>query len=208
MVILYGKAADKIAIHRVEEKKKWFVRKIREGAEILMDIQNKHLIRQEILREISHAKKSIIIEHAYFTDSMIIRRLRRLSKSGVKVIVIMPNRSDGVWHANMQSVQKLLSPDLSTGSTNENIEVYLYQGMIHAKVIVIDDTTAILGSANLTYGSFDLLHETNALFRGSESVVKSLISQIQKDMNYCTRVTLNTLPDYNRWIAWFQRIFI
>jgi phosphatidylserine/phosphatidylglycerophosphate/cardiolipin synthase-like enzyme len=50
----------------------------------------------------------------------------------------------------------------------ENLRVFLYRGMIHAKAILIDDYVAILGSANLTYGSFDLLNETNAIFRQND----------------------------------------
>lgn len=80
--------------------------------------------------------------------------------------------------------------------------------MIHAKVIIIDESTAIIGSANLTYGSFDILRETNAIFRHKDGVVKELLSQIQKDLTHCEKVTLQNIPPYSHWLSWLQQIFI
>lgn len=80
--------------------------------------------------------------------------------------------------------------------------------MIHAKVILIDESVAIIGSANLTYGSFDLLHETNAIFREKTSVVRDLAVQLEQDIIRSKKITLDTIPSYRRVFAWFQRIFI
>lgn len=90
----------------------------------------------------------------------------------------------------------------------ENLQVFLYRGMIHAKAILIDDSVAILGSANLTYGSFDFLNETNAIFRQTDGVVAELREQLREDMSYCYQVTLTTLPPHNRYLAWIQKILI
>ncbi len=91
----------------------------------------------------------------------------------------------------------------------ENISVYLYPGMIHAKVTLIDGSVATIGSANFTRGSFDRLHETNAIFRGEESdVVKSLGLQLDQDITLSRQITLETIPPYLRVLAWFQSLFI
>jgi len=80
--------------------------------------------------------------------------------------------------------------------------------MIHSKAMVIDETTAIIWSGNLTYGSFDLLHETNAVFRWDNSIVHEIIKQIIQDLTYSKKITLETIPSYNKWLAWIQMLLI
>jgi cardiolipin synthase A/B len=209
MVIFSGTLAHDIILEkRQTEEKKWFIKKFEEGVELLMNMKDKHITRREILTELSRAKKSVIVEHGYITDSAVIRRLRQISRKGIRVKIIIPDRSDGVWHANMHSIYKLLRPNLLIKEENKNLSVYLYKGRIHAKVIVIDRKVAILGSANLTYGSFDLLSETNAIFRQTDGVVYDLVEQLEKDFAYCTKVTLESIPPYKKWLAWIQKIFI
>ncbi len=210
MVIFSGELADDISIKKKEQKEGlWIAQKIREWVEILSNIKDKHFIRREILWELSRAKKSVYIEHGYITDFAIIRRLRQISRRGVTVKIIIPDRSDGVYHANMYSIYQLLRPSLlHPHKPNPKLSVHLYPGRIHAKVIVIDRYTAIIGSANLTYGSFDLLSETNAIFRWTSGVVHDLLTQIETDLTYTTKLTLDTIPPYKKWMAWVQKIFI
>jgi cardiolipin synthase len=189
-------------------KRKWLIRKIWQEVEIILDIKNRRRIKRQILKELSQARRSIIVEHAYITDSAIIRRLRQVSRKGVAVRVIMPDRSDGFYHANMRSIHKLLKPTPFTRKKSKKLKVFLYRGMIHAKVILIDEITAILGSANLTHGSFNLLSETSAIFRQKNGISKHLLKQLEKDLRYCSPITLDNLPPYRRWWAWVQKIFI
>ncbi len=208
MVKLGGDLADRLAHDYIRKPGKWLLWKIQSGGEILMTIKNQFAMRKYILRELSQAKKSIAIEHGYLTDALVIRRLRRLSRKGIQVNVILPNTSDGVWHANMHSIHKLLKPSIIHTSWENTIRVFIYPWMVHAKVILIDESVAIIGSANLTYGSFDFLHETNAIFRGNDAVISSLSVQIQKDISISRQVEFTTIPSYFRWLAWIQSIFI
>ena len=178
------------------------------SVEIFMSLKQRRAIRQRVLRELSHAKRSIIVEHGYLTDATVIRRLRQLSRRGIAVRIILPDYSDGVWHANMHSIYRLLRPSLIAHRKPENISVYLYPGMIHAKVTLIDASVAIIGSANFIHGSFDILHETNAIFRGESEVVRSLVVQLDQDIKASRLVTLESIPSYLRALAWFQSIFI
>jgi len=149
-------------------------------------------------------------------------------------MLILPDRSDGVWHANMRTIFKLLRPEVLNKKVKElsekfkqfetkvsrsilahiapipeeNLQVFLYHGMIHAKAILIDDSVAILGSANLTYGSFDFLNETNAIFRQTDGVVRELKDQLVIDLGYCKRITLENIPPHNRYLAWIQKMLI
>lgn len=56
----------------------------------------------------------------------------------------MPDRSDGCYDANMRSIFKLLRPSPLDKHIPNNLSVYLYNGMIHSKAMVIDESTAII----------------------------------------------------------------
>lgn len=112
MVEFTGDFADNASISNWKKPKKWIAKKIRAGVEILMTIKNRHDVRKDILAELSNAKDSVIIEHGYLTDKIIIKQLRRISRKGIAVRVILPDRSDGVWHANMYSAYKLMRPSV------------------------------------------------------------------------------------------------
>lgn len=208
MVLLKGDLTESFLVHQAPPKKKWLVKKILQKVEIILDIKNRRRIKHQILEELSSARRSIIVEHGYITDSAIIRRLRHVSRKGVEVRVIMPDQSDGFYNANMRSIHKLLKPTPFTRKKSKKLKVFLYRGMIHAKVILIDKTTAILGSANLTRGSFDLVSETTAIFRQKNKIALQLLKQLEKDLRYCSPITLESLPPYKHWLAWLEKIFI
>jgi cardiolipin synthase len=208
MVELRGELSDAIVAGKRRKAKKWMTKPLRFGVEIFMTVRNRRSLRQQILAELSRAKESIIVEHGYLTDAAILKRLRRMSFQGIDVKVIVPEKSDGVRHANMRSLFRLLRPPFLKRRHAKPIGAYLYPGMIHAKAILIDGNVAILGSANLTYGSFDLLYETSAIFRGECGVVADLKIQLEKDILKSRSITIETIPPYRRWLAWLQGIFI
>lgn len=208
MVKLEGDFADNFASYGWKYSKKWIRKTILEWMEILMSIKNKHSIRKEILKELGNAKKSIIIEHWYITDYLVIKKLRKISRRWVKIKIILPDSSDGFWHSNMHSIYRLLKPSLLIYKEDSNIEVFLYKWMIHAKVIAIDEKIAIIWSANLTHWSFDILRETNATFRQKDWVVKDLVNQLEIDLKFCNKITLENIPKYNKVFARIQKIFI
>lgn len=208
MVKLTGALADSLMTVKRHKKQKGITGKFQKGIEIFATLKNRFAMRRRILRELSRAQSSIIIEHAYITDTTIIRRLRRLDRKGISIQVIFPAISDGVWHANMHSIRRLLRPSVIHHKKKNTIAIHLYPGMIHAKAILIDHTTAILGSANLTYGSFDFLYETNVIVRGEDSIVGALSIQMERDISESMSVTIDTLPSYYQGLAWIERFFI
>ena len=209
MVRIKGEGANNLLPPlTIPQKKYWFRKKIMNGIEILFNWKGKRKMKRELIKELRQAKKSIIIEHGYITDDSIIRTLRRRAKKNVHVAVILPDRSDGVYHANMHTIHKLLKPISQKRSVPFPLHVFLYKGMIHAKVIVIDETTTIMGSANLTPNSFHFLNETNAIFRSKTGITKEVLRQIKKDLLYCTPITVQTIPPYNRFRAVIEKMFI
>lgn len=191
-----------------KQSKGIFSRKIMNWFSLFMNIKSKRNMRNEILREIWKAKRNIIIEHAYITDQKVIRKLRKISNKWVKVCLILPTMSDWVWHSNMNTAKKLLKPWIINRKSHRNIKIYLYPGYIHAKTILIDEATAIIWSANLTRWSFDILKETNAIFRNWNWVVNELKKQLKKDMNASENIDYSNIPKFSRIKSWLQEIFI
>lgn len=191
----------------IKTKTKWPHRKIRESVEIIQDIKDKRVTRKEFLKELRKAKKEIIIEHSYITDWSIIILLRKKMYKWVKVTIILPDRSDWIYHANMHSIKKLLKPSLIYKKPNK-INIYLYKWMIHAKVMMIDNSTVIIWSANLTYNSFDILCETNAIFRNNKNLNKKLTEQLNKDIKNSNKINYSKIPKYNKLLAYIQKMFV
>jgi cardiolipin synthase len=72
-----------------------------------------------------------------------------------------------------------------------DVKVYLYQkGMVHSKVIVVDDEICTLGTANMDYRSFDNNAEVNVFFfdRGISRLLKAHFMQ---DIDASDRVDLD-----------------
>jgi cardiolipin synthase A/B len=208
MVKINGDLADYL-VHEVHKKpSKWFFNHLKNGIEIFMTLKSRHKMRLQILEELGAARKSIIIEQGTITDKTVIKHLRKISRKWVHITIIVPSKSVWTSHANMRSLHMLLEPSLIDPVETSNIEVYLYPKKLHAKAILIDDSTAIIWSANLTYGSFDFLHETSVIFRDASLVARDLSSQLWKDREISRKVTYATLPSFRRVLAWLQMIFI
>ena len=108
---------------------------------------------------ITSAREEILIITPYFIpNESVLTALKTSAKGGVKVILLLPSESDSVFvhAASLTYMGELLKND---------IQVYFYKkGMIHSKVMIIDEELSTIGSANMDYRSFDNNAEVNAVF--------------------------------------------
>ena len=106
---------------------------------------------------ICQAKKSIYIETPYFIpDESILRALKSAAFSGVDVRIIFPKIAD-------HKIVNIASYSYFDDILKSGGRVYLYEkGFIHSKVIIIDNSIASTGSANMDLRSFMLNFEINA----------------------------------------------
>ena len=100
-------------------------------------------IRTALIQMIDNAKESLIIEHAYFSDSKVIEAVHRAAQRGVSVDIVLPKKPDTHGYANMATINRLLDSGSET-----NLSVFLYPHMSHAKVVLSDGEIAAVGSAN------------------------------------------------------------
>ncbi len=143
-------------------------------------------IRTAILQIIDHARQRIILEHAYFSDSKVISAIIRATKRDVQVDIVLPKNPDTHLYANMATINRLLE----SGRTGK-LNVYIFPKMTHAKVALVDQTIAAVGSANLTPRSMLTTREATLFIHGSndDPFIKRLRGQLEADIALSERVT-------------------
>jgi cardiolipin synthase len=131
------------------------------------------------------AKKRIWITTPYFIpDPSITMALKSAAISGVDVRIILPFKADSVivQYASKSYLKELLQV---------GVRFYLYRkGFIHAKVIIVDDIMATVGTANVDIRSFFSNFELNAVMF-DEKVISRLESDFVMDLEACTEVALS-----------------
>ena len=111
-----------------------------------------------ILQGINLAEKEVLISTPYFIPSdSIMDSLMASALGGVKIIIMVPYKSDSVF---VNAAARSYYGDV----LDAGVEIYRYKkGFLHSKTMVIDRKVAIVGSANMDYRSFDLNFEVNAI---------------------------------------------
>lgn len=117
-----------------------------------------------ILQAISNAKDCIYIQTPYFvpTDSLLLA-IQMASMRGVDVRLMIPRHSDTtfVHIASMSFLKEVLDAKVS---------VFFYEaGFLHSKLMVVDDSLTITGSANMDVRSFEHNFEIDAFIYNEET---------------------------------------
>lgn len=144
---------------------------------------------------IAHTR--ILIANAYFFPGYrLLRDLRRAARRGVQVDLILQGQLDMPW---VQRASQLLYGYLMRAG----VRVYEYsERPLHAKVAVVDDDWATIGSSNLDPTSLGLNLEANVVVRDA-AFARQLREQIEQLMHQrCELVQLPTPgPLRSAWIA-------
>lgn len=135
--------------------------------------QTAAVLGQLIFSAVSEAKSSIRIVTPYFVPDPPLRAaLAHACYSGVRVQLVLPTKSDNwlVLWAGRSFYRELL---------DEGVEIYEYDaGMLHSKIVTIDDRWCMIGSANMDVRSFRLNFEITALIY-DEKVALELSNEIE-----------------------------
>ncbi|WAH44680.1 phospholipase D-like domain-containing protein [Alicyclobacillus fastidiosus] len=134
------------------------------------------VIRQAYFSCITQAAKTIDITTPYFVpDADIIMAIKMAVARGVRVRLLVPHRviPGVVGPASRTYYGELLEA---------GVRIYLYdKGMLHAKVMVIDEEVAEVGAANYDMRSFRLDYEV-CEFIYSVDVARDLTEQFESDL--------------------------
>lgn len=162
-----------------------------------------HIAEDLYLKLIYGAKKYIHITSPYLViDGELKRAIITAAHSGVEVSIIVPAIPDKKF---VYSVTKAFYTELA----KKNVKIYRYTpGFIHAKGIVCDGKTCILGSTNTDLRSFYLHFECDAVLF-DERISAEVEKDFQDILPECERVDPSEIRDgvFRRLGRSFLRIF-
>ncbi|WP_068777005.1 cardiolipin synthase [Paenibacillus sp. FJAT-26967] len=142
---------------------------------------------------ITTAKKRIYITTPYFIpDQSLIMGLKTAAISGVDVKIILPEIPDSwiVHYASLSYLQDLMQ----TG-----VRFYQYQpGFVHAKVTIIDNLFATVGTANMDMRSFYSNFELNAILFDQKSIER-LEHDFINDLKNSKKLSLSEFEKRSRF---------
>lgn len=140
-------------------------------------------IRDNYLRLIAKAKKSIYIQTPYFIpDESILSALMIAVYSGIEVNIMIPCKPDHpfVYWATYSYVGSLVMA---------GARCYTYDnGFLHTKAMVVDEKILCCGTANMDIRSFALNFEVNATIYNEEKA-KEMTEIFKNDLNQCSRIS-------------------
>lgn len=157
-------------------------------------------IKNGYIKLISSAKKHVYIQTPYFIpDESFFDAVKIAALSGVDVRIMIPNKPDHmfVYWATYSYVGMLL---------DVGVKIYIYdKGFIHAKMIVVDDKAASVGTANIDNRSFTLNFEVNAFIYDIE-VSHSLSEIFERDMLESYELTKALYAQRSIWIKFKESV--
>ncbi|HEY7161717.1 MAG TPA: phosphatidylserine/phosphatidylglycerophosphate/cardiolipin synthase family protein [Acidobacteriota bacterium] len=183
MAMFKGKERVKLFEDHVLRGKPW-----PSGRPAVVGVNDDHAteIRTGLREMIDHAKERIIVQHAYFSDNIIIEALLRAANRGVQVDVILPKAPDTHGYANMVTINRLLASE-----HHDRIRISLYPSMSHAKVVLVDGEIVGVGSANLTPRSMLTSKELTLFVHWNQDApfIQKLRDQMDDDLAKSTQVS-------------------
>jgi len=120
------------------------------------NLHHRRDIEKAYLQAIQHASQRIIIANAYFLPGRKLRRaLLEAAQRGVEISLLLQGRIE-------YPLQHYASQHLYARLLRAGIRIHLYRpALLHAKVAVIDDAWATVGSSNMDPFSLQLAREAN-----------------------------------------------
>lgn len=140
-------------------------------------------IRNNYLRLISKAEKSIYIQTPYFIpDDAVFHALIMAAYSGVEVNIMIPCKPDHpfVYWATYSYIGDMVMAGANCYTYNN--------GFLHAKGLIVDDQVYCYGTANMDIRSFRLNFEVNAVVY-DEKEAEKMVDSFHNDMQVCTKIT-------------------
>lgn len=140
-------------------------------------------VRDNYLRLISKAQKSIYIQTPYFIpDEAIFDALLIAAKSGIEVNIMFPCKPDHpfVYWATYSYIGDMIMA---------GAHCYRYDnGFLHSKGIIVDGKVFCYGTANMDIRSFALNFEVNAVVYDREKAMQ-MENIFREDLKHCMLIT-------------------
>jgi cardiolipin synthase len=141
--------------------------------------------REHIARFVDSAKHSLFIQNERYQDAMIVEHLVRAKLRGVKVHVMTRPSHSLRAEKLVEGVGDLrIMQDVGIGIRK------IRRFKLHAKMLLADKSRAIIGSINLTTGSFDSRREV-AIRVEDDDILSRLVKVAHNDWKNARRLDLS-----------------
>lgn len=139
---------------------------------------------------IARARQRVWIQTPYYLPSDVLNTsLQVAALAGIDVRLMLPARSDS-------KVVDLASHSYLDDMMKAGVKILFYRpGFLHSKLLIIDDTLTVIGSANMDFRSFEHNFEINA-FVYDAAFNDRMAAVFADDAAHCRAVTPN---------EWFRR---
>ena len=145
------------------------------------DVEGEY-IKYGYIKMINDAKSSLYMQSPYFIpDDAFMLALRLAVDSGVDVRIILPGIPD-------KRAVYLISRSYLKELRNTGVKIYLYDGFIHSKMIIMDGEVTSIGTANIDIRSFLLDFEINA-FIYDEKFSERCVNIFFDDIGHSREIT-------------------
>jgi cardiolipin synthase len=149
---------------------------------------------------IHSAREELVVTTPYFVpDEQLLFALTSAARRGLRTIILFPKRNDNwIVAAASRSYYKDL---IDAGA-----EIYEFKpGLLHAKTMVVDRSTGLIGSANLDRRSFELNFENNILF-ADRDFAAAVRARQEEYLAQCERVTRDDVDRYGIALRLWQNL--
>ncbi len=150
-------------------------------------------IKETFVHMITNAKERVYIQTPYFIpDDVFTSALRIAVSSGIDVRIMVPMIPDKktVYLATLSYLKEM---------AEIGIKIYLYNGFLHSKAIIIDSNKLSIGTCNTDNRSFGLNFE-NTVIIYSNDLNKTYSDTFEKDMA-CSKEVGKEYFKKKRWIT-------
>ena len=152
-----------------------------------------------MLELMSQAERSLYIEMAYIGDPDISRKMVETARRGVRVTFLFSRSANIGNDINYRSLYRICR--------QADIEVYLSEKMIHSKLMLIDEETVIVGSANTSVFSMQKAVELDVIVRRQPAFVEAVKKTVESRLGEARRVeSTKELAAYHRVLASLQQL--
>ena len=152
-------------------------------------------IKEVYTQLITNAKERVFLQTPYFIpDDSFYSALRVAIYSGVDVRIMVPRLPDKktVYMATLSYLKEM---------SELGAKIYLYDGFLHSKTLLVDDNKLSIGTCNTDNRSFRLNFENTVLIY-SKKLNASYLKTFEEDMKNSQVVTMNYFQK-KKWITKF-----
>lgn len=141
-------------------------------------------IEESLINLINFAQSEIVIESPYFVpDDKFLCALKNAIIRGVSVKILISKKPDKmfVYNASLYYLNQLLQI---------GAEVFLFNGFVHSKTLLVDREIFVCGSSNFDMRSFNLNFETSVCVY-DKLIAQKFYKEIEKNLCYCEKLDIN-----------------